>query len=50
MRQDSFAGTAHIAYTDRNFGIDAIKLLPGEYQVAPPDTMLVTVLGSCVAA
>lgn len=50
MKGEGFGGTAQIAYHDRNFGKDAIKLLPGEYQVAPARTMLVTVLGSCVAA
>lgn len=50
MKGEAFGGTAQIAYHDRNFGKDAIKLLPGEYQVAPAGTMLVTVLGSCVAA
>ena len=50
MKGEGFGGTAQIAYHDRNFGTQAIKLLPGEYQVAPGHTVLVTVLGSCVAA
>lgn len=37
-------------YHDRNFGIDAAKLLPGEYYVTGKDMLLVTVLGSCVSA
>ncbi len=37
-------------YHDRSFGIDAAKVLPGEYYVATSDLMIVTVLGSCVAA
>ena len=37
-------------YFDRTFGLDAVKLLPGEYFVTREDIVLVTVLGSCVAA
>ncbi len=37
-------------YFDRNFNIDAVKILPGEYYVTSRDMMLATVLGSCVAA
>ena len=37
-------------YFDRNFNIDAVKILPGEYYVTGRDMVLVTVLGSCVAA
>lgn len=37
-------------YYDRNFQIEAVKLLPGEYYVTSRDMLLVTVLGSCVAA
>lgn len=37
-------------YFDRNFNSDAVKLLPGEYYVTDKDVLLVTVLGSCVAA
>ncbi|MEW5893213.1 MAG: chemoreceptor glutamine deamidase CheD [Pseudomonadota bacterium] len=37
-------------YYDRNFQIEATKLLPGEYYVTGRDMLLVTVLGSCVAA
>jgi len=43
----------HIAtnlYFDNNFNIQAVKLLPGEYFVTKEDMLLVTVLGSCVAA
>ncbi|MDO9596771.1 MAG: chemoreceptor glutamine deamidase CheD [Azoarcus sp.] len=36
-------------YFDRNFGLDAVKILPGEYYVTQ-SLLLVTVLGSCVAA
>ncbi len=37
-------------YYDRDFGLDAAKILPGEYYVTSRDMVLVTVLGSCVAA
>lgn len=37
-------------YFDRKFGLEAAKILPGEYFVADHELLLVTVLGSCVAA
>ncbi len=37
-------------YFDRSFNSQAVKLLPGEYYVTNKDVLLVTVLGSCVAA
>ena len=37
-------------YFDRNFNIEAAKILPGEYYVTGREMVLVTVLGSCVAA
>ena len=37
-------------YYDRDFDTDAAKILPGEYYVTKRDVVLVTVLGSCVAA
>jgi chemotaxis protein CheD len=37
-------------YFDRNFEIEAAKILPGEYYVTGRDMLLVTVLGSCVSA
>jgi len=37
-------------YFDRNFQIQAAKILPGEYYVTGRDMLLVTVLGSCVSA
>lgn len=37
-------------YFDRTFNVDAVKILPGEYYVTGRDMVLVTVLGSCVAA
>ena len=42
------AATFH--YFDREFGISAVKLLPGEYYVTSADMLLPTVLGSCVSA
>lgn len=43
----------HIApnrYFDRQFERDAVKILPGEYYATTANTMIVTVLGSCVSA
>jgi chemotaxis protein CheD len=37
-------------YHDRIFDREAVKLLPGEYYATGRDMLLVTVLGSCVAA
>lgn len=37
-------------YFDRYFNVEAAKILPGEYFVTGRDMVLVTVLGSCVAA
>lgn len=37
-------------YYDRSFQADAAKILPGEYFVSNQGMLLVTVLGSCVAA
>ncbi len=37
-------------YYDRNFSREAVKILPGEFFVTTRDMLLVTVLGSCVAA
>lgn len=37
-------------YYDRNFQSEAAKILPGEYFVSDSGMLLVTVLGSCVAA
>ena len=43
----------HVApnrYFDRQFEREAIKILPGEYFATKSDTLIVTVLGSCVSA
>ena len=37
-------------YFDRQFNIDAARLLPGEYYATSDDMVLVTTLGSCVSA
>lgn len=37
-------------YFDRELGISAVKLLPGEYYVTSKNMVLTTVLGSCVSA
>ncbi len=37
-------------YFDRQFGINAVKILPGEFYVSDQDIVLVTTLGSCIAA
>ncbi|MDK9725954.1 MAG: chemoreceptor glutamine deamidase CheD [Sterolibacteriaceae bacterium MAG5] len=37
-------------YFDRQFEVEAVKVLPGEYYVTASNMVLVTVLGSCVSA
>jgi chemotaxis protein CheD len=37
-------------YLDRNFNRQAMKILPGEFYATSEDEVIVTVLGSCVAA
>ncbi|MDY7548750.1 chemoreceptor glutamine deamidase CheD [Glaciimonas sp. CA11.2] len=37
-------------YFDREFQIEAVKLLPNQYYVTDKDMVLTTVLGSCVSA
>lgn len=41
---------ANNRYYDRSFQTEAAKILPGEYCVSDQGMLLVTVLGSCVAA
>ena len=36
-------------YYDRHFDIQAVKILPGEYYATREDSLIVTVLGSCVS-
>jgi chemotaxis protein CheD len=45
--QEQFATNV---YYDRTFNSDAAKILPGEYYYTAKDMVIVTVLGSCVAA
>ncbi|HJV07151.1 MAG TPA: chemoreceptor glutamine deamidase CheD [Chromobacteriaceae bacterium] len=45
----SLIATASGRYFDKQFGREAIKLLPGEYQALAGSGLLVTLLGSCVA-
>jgi chemotaxis protein CheD len=47
---DTTQHPAPTRYFDRQFDAEAAKLLPGEYYVTREDMVLVTVLGSCVAA
>lgn len=50
-RQDPLQDSAIRRYYDPKFGATAFKVLPGEHYVTgDPDAMLVTTLGSCVAA
>jgi chemotaxis protein CheD len=44
------AGDGLTRYFDRQHDRPAVKLLPGEYYVTTSEELLVTVLGSCVAA
>ena len=43
-------GNSPSRYFDKKFGMEAAKILPGEYFATDKDMVLVTVLGSCVAA
>jgi chemotaxis protein CheD len=43
-------GEARTFYFERDFGKNAVKILPGEFFVAADDIAISTVLGSCVAA
>ncbi len=43
-------GEASFFYADHHFQYDAVKVLPGEYFVSNEDVMVMTVLGSCIAA
>jgi chemotaxis protein CheD len=44
------AGQASYFYFDPHFQYDAVKVLPGEYFVTNENLLIVTVLGSCIAA
>ncbi|MGM9426969.1 chemoreceptor glutamine deamidase CheD [Hydrogenophaga sp. MI9] len=43
-------GEASFFYRDHHFNVDTVKVLPGEYYVTTDDMMIMTVLGSCIAA
>ncbi len=43
-------GEASFFYADHHFQYDAVKVLPGEYFVSSDDVLVMTVLGSCIAA
>jgi len=49
-REQYGTGTAPNIYWDRQLDMQAAKILPGEYFITGRDLVLVTVLGSCVAA
>lgn len=50
MQQGIQEQMATNVYYDRTFDRDAAKILPGEFYTTPKDMVIVTVLGSCVAA
>ena len=50
MLDDYHEALATNLYYDRNFETQSAKVLPGEYYVTEKDMLIVTVLGSCVAA
>ncbi|OJX36537.1 MAG: chemotaxis protein CheD [Burkholderiales bacterium 68-12] len=43
-------GQAAFFYFDPHFQYNAVKVLPGEYYVSSEDVVVMTVLGSCIAA
>jgi chemotaxis protein CheD len=43
-------GEASFFFWDANFKNDAVKVLPGEFFVSDEDMLVVTTLGSCIAA
>jgi chemotaxis protein CheD len=43
-------GEASFFFWDANFKNDAVKVLPGEFFVSDEDILIVTTLGSCIAA
>jgi chemotaxis protein CheD len=51
INDPSIDGFEHInRYIDRDHGLIAAKILPGEYYVTRENELITTVLGSCVAA
>jgi len=49
-RQGRKPGEASFFFFDHHFQSDAVKVLPGEYYVANNEIVIMTVLGSCIAA
>ncbi|MEJ5991738.1 chemoreceptor glutamine deamidase CheD [Ramlibacter sp. PS3R-8] len=43
------ASAAPLQYLDREFGLPAVKILPGQWHAARGDVAITTVLGSCVS-
>lgn len=43
-------GEASFFYVDHHFQFPAVKVLPGEYYVSTDNMVIMTVLGSCIAA
>lgn len=43
-------GEASFFFYDNHFQANAVKVLPGEYFVSSDDVVVITVLGSCIAA
>lgn len=50
MHNDEVQPQAPNLYFDPRFGMQAAKILPGEYYVSAREVVMVTVLGSCVSA
>ncbi|MDB5943982.1 MAG: CheD [Ramlibacter sp.] len=42
-------GTAPVRYFDRDFQVESVKILPGQYYAASGQGAITTVLGSCVS-
>jgi chemotaxis protein CheD len=49
-RQPRKPGEASFFFADHHFQYDAVKVLPGEYFVSGEELVIMTVLGSCIAA
>ncbi|HUN92774.1 MAG TPA: chemoreceptor glutamine deamidase CheD [Burkholderiaceae bacterium] len=49
-RPSGTPGEARTFYYERDFGRNAVKILPGEFFVSGDDIVVSTVLGSCVSA
>jgi len=49
-KQPTRPGQASFFFHDAHFGSEAVKVLPGEYYVDSEDILIMTTLGSCIAA